>query len=717
MSTDPAGESATPPPATRTGASHFSCAMSAVLLSRVRDYGGDPAVAEVLARAGSTRSPDELCDIVNWISYDEAIALWRAGAMVTHHPDFARAVGTDSARRLNASPVATLLRSLGSPENVYRQIAVTSTKYSTVAQLEAVNCGPGFAEIAAVPAPGFVRAADHCAWTCGLLSQPTILFGLPPAQVEHERCAAFGAPACEYRVTWEAEAARASSESSEQIEQLRHQLAAMKERLRSMFVTAGDLIGAGRVEDVLARIAERAAIEIRAPRYLLAVRMSHEGPYQYHQRGIPEHEVASCAARLLELHPADMPESWLVVPVRSGRQDYGRLLAMYDEGVRFFPEERELLEVYARYAASALDSAAALLEAEQRYRQSSALLELARALSTAGTSTEVAQRLSDSVSVVVDCDRVGVYLWEQDTGELVRKAITQPAGGEPDRPADAEPAPSAGVSRWKPLPGGPLEKLLADPNPDPFRVDRWTVEDPLAAAFAQAGFAATIIVPLAAPNRFLGLLTASVTHGPDRLELSADLRDRVSGVAAQAATALQNGQLVDQITHQAMHDQLTGLSNRVQFTIQLRAAVHDARERAQVVTLLYLDLDRFKPVNDEFGHAAGDLLLVDVAERLRACVRAEDLVARLGGDEFAILLSTRSADDVYALSDRIRLALSTPFMVEGVPVTIGVSIGRAAYPAQADDADALLRTADAAMFEVKHGRGAELAQPQLTDRL
>ncbi len=714
-----------PEPVSRSSGSHFSCTMSAVLLSRVHDCGGDAAVAEVLARAGSTRSADELCDIVNWISYDEAVALWRAGAMVTNHPDFARAVGTDAARRLNGSPVATLLRSLGSPENVYRQIAVTATKYSTVAKLEAVDCGPGYAEIVAVPAPGFIRAADHCAWTCGLLSQPTILFGLPAAHVEHERCAAFGAPACEYRVTWEAEAARDSSESSEQIDQLRHQLAAMKERLRSMFATAGDLIGAGRVEDVLARIAERAAVEVRAPRYLLAVQMTPDGEYQYHQRGIPGDEVAACAERLLALHPAEVPESWLVVPVRSGRQDYGRLLAMYDEGVRFFPEERELLEVYARYAASALDSAAALLEAERRYRQSSALLELARALSTAGTSTEVAQRLSDSVSAVVDCDRVGVYLWEDATGELVRNAITQPAGGElvrlrggdPTHAAHADSAAASSVSRWTPVPGGPLEKLLADPNPDPFRVDWLTVDDPLSAAFAQAGFAATIVVPLAAPNRFLGLLSVSVTHGPERLELSADLRDRLSGVAAQAATALQNGQLVDQITHQAMHDQLTGLSNRVQFTTHLRAAVHEARTRSKAVTVLYLDLDRFKPVNDEFGHAAGDLLLVDVAERLRACVRAEDLVARLGGDEFAILLSTRSGDDVDRLADRIGLALSTPFTVDGVSVTIGVSIGRATFPTQAGDADALLRTADAAMFEVKHGPRAGLAEQHLTQRL
>src|SRR5207248_5761255 len=113
-------------------------------------------------------------------------------------------------------------------------------------------------------------------------------------------------------------------------------------------------------------------------------------------------------------HPASLPDSWLVVEVKSIRRDYGRLLAMYDPGYRFFPQERELFEVYARYAASALDSATALMEAKARYDQSSALLKLARTLAIAGTSGEVARRLVDAVPDVVDCDRAAVYLWDPD---------------------------------------------------------------------------------------------------------------------------------------------------------------------------------------------------------------------------------------------------------------------------------------------------------------
>ena len=97
----------------------------------------------MLREAGSRRTPAYLTDIANWISFDEALALWSAGAAVTRHPQFARAVGEDAARRLNASPVAALLRSLGSPEAVYAQIALTAAKFTVVTTMEAVDVGPG----------------------------------------------------------------------------------------------------------------------------------------------------------------------------------------------------------------------------------------------------------------------------------------------------------------------------------------------------------------------------------------------------------------------------------------------------------------------------------------------------------------------------------------------------------------------------------------------
>jgi diguanylate cyclase (GGDEF)-like protein len=665
--------------------------MTAVLLARIQTFGGMEAVAEVLESAGSQRSVEYLSDIVNWISYDEAIALLRAGTRVTCHPQFARLVGEDAARRLNGSPIAALFRSLGSPENVYRQIATSSTKYSIVTTLETVDVGPGFAEITATAVDGFPRDADHCAWTCGLLTQPTILFGLPPASVEHDQCAALGAPCCRYRVTWHQETPGSGAES-ERNSALVGQLDAMKERLHSIFETASDLIGADEITDVLARITDRAAVEIRAPRYLLAI-TTPEGQLHCHHRGFDEQEAAGHAQMILENHPAALPESWLVVPVRSSRRDYGRLLALYDEGRRFFAEERELLEVYARYAASALDSATALMEAKQRYGQSSALLALARAVADAGTSGEIALRLADAVPSVVDCDRVGVYLWQPDQGELVRRATTQPG---------VEPVEDDNDWHRAPSPGGPLERLLNDPRPEPIFVDADSGDHILRELSATIGAVASILVPLATPDQFLGLVAVSVMDGPDRLNPTPDLLDRLSGVAAQATTALQNGRLVDQITHQALHDDLTGLANRLQFSGQLRCAIDHARQHSKQVALFYLDLDNFKPVNDQLGHDAGDELLIAVAQRLTECTRSTDTVARLGGDEFAVLVGARTApQDIDIVADRLTQAFREPVVIRSHELRVDASIGRAAFPADADDAENLLRAADAQMFNTK----------------
>jgi diguanylate cyclase (GGDEF)-like protein len=679
-------------PAATARGNHFSCSLSAVLLACVRDAVGPQGVREVLELAGSERTAEYLTDLSNWISYDEAVALWRAGSQVTHHPQFPRLVGETAAKRLNSSPVAALLRSLGSPEACYRQIAVMATKFSSVAEFEAGEVGPGFAELIATATAGFRRNPDHCAWTCGLLTQNPVLFGMPPATVTHEECQAFGAERCRYLVTWEVGDADAGVTDSELVGSLREQLEAMRERLHSMFATASDLIGAAEIGDVLARITDRAAVEVRAPRYLLAVRTNPGGEVHCHHKGFDEEEARELAAQILERHPASFPDSWLVVPVRSKRQDYGRLLAMNEHGGGFFPQERELFEVYARYAASALDGATALLEAKRRYDQSSALLNLARALAEAGTSGEVARRLADAVPLVVDCDSVEVFLWNEVAGELLRAT-------------DDETDEDAAFLSWTPSPGGPLERLLADPRPEPMFVDANHGDERVREAMRARGTAASILVPLAAPDSLLGLLAVSVKAGPHRLAPSHDLLDRLSGVAAQATIALQNGRLVDQITHQALHDQLTGLANRLKFTDRLRTAIRNAATYSRTVNLFYIDLDGFKPVNDEFGHEMGDRVLHQVGERITHRVRGTDTVARLGGDEFAVLIDNEtSEEDAAALIDRLHQAFESPFVVDGHTLHVGASIGRAVYPDDASDAEDLVRVADAAMFEAKRAR-------------
>jgi len=157
----------------------------------------------------------------------------------------------------------------------------------------------------------------------------------------------------------------------------------------------------------------------------------------------------------------------------------------------------------------------------------------------------------------------------------------------------------------------------------------------------------------------------------------------------------------------AHHDSLTGLPNRLLFGDRLGQAVRMARRNNGSFAMLYLDLDRFKPVNDTLGHGAGDELLVSVARRIQNLVRDSDTVARVGGDEFALLLldiAGRGQAEVVAA--KITAALVAPFRIEsaGQDVTVGTSIGIAIFPTDALDADALVKAADAAMYDAKQAR-------------
>jgi len=156
------------------------------------------------------------------------------------------------------------------------------------------------------------------------------------------------------------------------------------------------------------------------------------------------------------------------------------------------------------------------------------------------------------------------------------------------------------------------------------------------------------------------------------------------------------------IRHQAHHDSLTDLPNRASLKYRIGESVERARSTAGRLAVLFLDLDYFKDVNDRLGHAMGDRLLREVAERLRRVLRHEDTVGRLGGDEFLILLeglpAPRFAGQVAA---KVIEVLTRPFEIEGESIEIGVSIGIAVFPEQADGAEALISHADAAMYEAK----------------
>ena len=166
--------------------------------------------------------------------------------------------------------------------------------------------------------------------------------------------------------------------------------------------------------------------------------------------------------------------------------------------------------------------------------------------------------------------------------------------------------------------------------------------------------------------------------------------------------------------HQSLHDALTGLPNRVLFRDRVQQAVRAAERRHGGAAVMIMDLDHFKEVNDTLGHHHGDVLLQEVAERLKVTLRTADTVARLGGDEFGILLpDVLGAEDAQAVAEILQTALREPFVVDGLTLEMGGSIGIACHPDHGDHVEVLIQRADIAMYSAKEaGRGFALYEPQ-----
>jgi diguanylate cyclase (GGDEF)-like protein len=676
---------------------HICCTLTNVLLGLIRTAGGEAAVAALLKHAATTRQASYLEDIDNWISLDEACALLAAGVHQTEDPTFARRVGEQTLHRHVGTQVATLLRSLGSPEAVLRAVAQAAPKFSTVTEMEAIEAGPGHAVVRATSREGFTRRPLLCDWTAGMLTGTPILFGLPLAHVEETECQARGGAQCLYTVTWDAELAVAAADPQQRVTALEAQMAAMSERLQSAYATASDLISTENLDTVLHRIVERAANAVRAPGFVLAVSPEPGAELQVYSHGI-ENREAQVLARATRERTAPVSDSTLVVDVTSSRRNYGQLIARYPGASKFFPQDREALGLYAKHAAAVLDMATALQESAQRHEQVSSLLSLShgllslsQALAQAGTSQEVADRLAVAVPEVVDCDRMAVWLWDDSEEHLKSLSVW---GRRPEQVAyllgltiSAEDTPY-------------LARMAAEPQPVFF--DEATEDPYLCRLMSTLEASVLAVIPIVVRDIFLGALSVSVTDRPERLRPEGELMERLTGVAALAAPAIQNGRLVDTLRHNASHDGLTGLLNLVGFRQHIDRALINARPGDEQVGLLFVDLNDFKGVNDLYGHEAGDELLRQAAERLRATGRGDDEVARLGGDEFAIVLADVHRDDqVRAAEQRVRAAFAEPFLLGDIATSIGASVGGVVWPDDGQTVNELVRRADAAMYKDK----------------
>lgn len=193
-----------------------------------------------------------------------------------------------------------------------------------------------------------------------------------------------------------------------------------------------------------------------------------------------------------------------------------------------------------------------------------------------------------------------------------------------------------------------------------------------------------------------------------------DQEGNLIGTTGFARDITERKQTEEMVRHMAHHDALTGLPNRAMLSDRIQQSLVKARREKTTVAVLLVDLDKFKPINDTYGHAIGDLLLQDASRRMTSCVRESDTVARLGGDEFVILLQDiEVVQDAVAVAEKVLQSLNQPFELSGYTLEISGSIGIAIAPENGADELVLLKCADAAMYQIKKaGRnGVRLYHP------
>jgi diguanylate cyclase (GGDEF)-like protein len=667
-----------------------------LIIDHVRRHGGEDAVARLLAEAGETRSLSLLEDEGSWTSYDTKVRLFEAAARVTGQPDVARRIGEGALASSVGGSLKLLIGLVGSPAQVARGIARAHSKFSTAAEMTALTVGPTSAIIRYRLHDGHRPSAHDCGYTIGLLTQIPVLFGQPPATVRHDVCQVRGADACLYAVTWDRRRRGRRSRPGQ-----RHQVVGSStvvlQRLHDLQETVADLVADRDVDEVLAAVTARARSTVGAQRFLLVTRLD-EGEPRIHADGFTTAEAADTADALLRHVVPSTGEHVIVAPVRSAVRDYG-VLAAFGQ-VAFFEHEQDLLNSYAALAATTLDTVTALEEVRDGRLLAEALLGFARAVLETRTLAEVADAAATAALAVAEADTASIMLLDHQLGGL---RMAGHAG------FTAEQAAILDGLVVRPEDTAEMADLVAHPQ-DPRQYEPQTADPFLRAILETFGIERMVIVPLWSGSRLWGVVNLGWTE--PTTALTGRLLERVSGLADQAVTALDRVELAEQVHHQATVDPLTGLANRRAFTDALQRTLAGEDGGVEGAAVVFLDLDRFKAVNDTLGHGAGDELLCAVARRLKDMVRSDDLVARLGGDEFTVLLrSVGGVDELREVAGRICTTLSEPVVLDGETVVSPPSVGAVLLGTTYTSARAVLRDADAAMYAAKSAGGARHVVP------
>jgi diguanylate cyclase (GGDEF)-like protein len=357
-----------------------------------------------------------------------------------------------------------------------------------------------------------------------------------------------------------------------------------------------------------------------------------------------------------------------------------RVLTLTLELLRLLGEERTLREEGERQAA---EKARLLVSLQERQQLLEQLSQLQRCISERTPLDRVLAAVVDGARALAGTRLALLRLIDpSQPSELITAAVS---GDDADLLRRAGRTPEARGATWREVTEGRVAAVEDDPD-----------GAGMAGDLLEVGVRTALAVPLHEHGVVVGALVVGSADAPGVFPSSQ--REMLVSFAEQASVALAAAKTANSIRH-AFNDSLTGLPNRALLLDRLEVALARAEREDQPVSVLFLDLDGFKVVNDSLGHVAGDRLLIDVARRLSDCLRRGDTAARIGGDEFAILLGDiGNPARAPRVAERVIAALSEPFSVLGREVFVSASIGIAYGQNHAQD---LLRNADVAMYRAK----------------
>ncbi|GAB3272827.1 EAL domain-containing protein [Kineosporia babensis] len=395
----------------------------------------------------------------------------------------------------------------------------------------------------------------------------------------------------------------------------------------------------------------------------------------------------------------------MVVPIRAqGETTLVLVLENHLHRNAFSPDRLDAVRLVAGQLAVSFENALARRRTEDEARQREKLLETVRQRERLLETLLAIQRdISHRVPLQLVMDAVTEGASGMLEGAFVALVLLDPQGS--DRPN----IPSVSGHRA----GSETDEAVLR------MAGAAVAADELVAAQADGEDTTGSVTLIAAPVHVSGRIIGSlVTSAPERLGAEDWRQDLLGAFAEQVSLALNDASTLEAI-REASYDSLTGLANRSLFLDRLKQAlsadgIHETQSIE--VSVLFIDLDRFKAVNDTLGHGAGDELLAEVARRLRECIRDSDTVARLGGDEFAVLMEgTKGPAPALRAAERVMAALTRPIRLGGRDIFVSASVGVANGAAAQHETGELLRQADLAMYQAKKAgsRRAVVFEPQM----